>query len=335
MALLVTGATGFLGARICALARAEGEPVIALGRNREAGARLEALGCEFRAVDLEEAAPTREAFAGATAVVHAAALSSPWGEPRAFERANVEATEHVLAAMRAHGVRRLAHVSTPSVYFAFRDRHGIAESEPLPARFANEYARTKAEAEARVRAAVEAGTHDAVILRPRGIFGPGDTALMPRLLRVAERLPRFPLFGGGEQLVDLTYVDNVADACRLALAHAEARRGGVYNVTNGEPVALGPTVGAVFARLGVPFRPLPLPRGLGLWAAGRLEARAERAPGRPEPPLTRYTVGVLSHAQTLDISAARRDLGYRPAVSMAEGIERFARWWEEQPHGGS
>lgn len=328
MALLVTGATGFLGFRLCELARERGERVIALGRNREAGRRLTALGCEFRAVDLEQEGPTLEAFEGATAVVHAAALSSPWGAPEAFERANVDATRHVLEAMRRAGARRLVHVSTPSLYFAFRDREGISETEPLPARFANDYARTKAEAEQHVQAAVAEGSCDAVILRPRGIFGPGDTALMPRLLRVAERAPRFPLFGGGRRLVDLTYVDNVVLACRLGLERAEARRGGVYNVTNGEPVELRATLEAVFTRLRVPFRPLPIPRAAGLFLAGRLEARAEKAPGRPEPPLTRYTVGVLSHAQTLDLTAARRDLDYAPEVSMAEGIERFARWWE-------
>ena len=157
-----------------------------------------------------------------------------------------------------------------------------------------------------------------VIVRPKAIFGPGDRALLPRLVAAA-RQGRLHQFGNGKNLVDLTYVDNVAHALHLALT-APAAVGRTYFITNDEHVPLWPAIRQLLARLGLPsqLRTMPLPVALAVAAV--MEAQASWT-GR-EPLLTRYSVGILARTQTYDITAARRDLGYAPIVSVAEGIER-------------
>jgi nucleoside-diphosphate-sugar epimerase len=157
-----------------------------------------------------------------------------------------------------------------------------------------------------------------VILRPKAIFGPGDRALLPRLIAVA-RQGRLRQFGDGKNLVDLTYVDNVVHAVLLALA-APAAVGHTYFITNGEHVPLWLTIRRTLEALGIPAELRPLSVGLAMIAARFMEARADSLGG--EPLLTRYTVGILARTQTYDISAARRDLGYDPPVSFNEGMAR-------------
>jgi len=157
-----------------------------------------------------------------------------------------------------------------------------------------------------------------VILRPKAIFGPGDRALLPRIVAAA-RVGRLPQVGGGRNLVDLTYVECVAHAIDLALT-APAAVGRTYHITNGEHVPLWDLIRAVLRRLGIPARLPAAPLPVMLAAATAMEARAAIT-GR-EPLLTRYSVAILARTQTYDISAARRDLGYWPPVSVAEGVER-------------
>ena len=165
-----------------------------------------------------------------------------------------------------------------------------------------------------------------VVLRPRAIFGPGDTALFPRLVRALEA-GRLPVIGDGHARIDLTYVDNVCVAVEAALAQLRSARGpalgGTYNVTNGEPVRLWDLVRDLAARLDLapPARRIPHRVARPLGAALEWTHALLRRPG--EPVLTRYSVDSLGLDATLDISAARRDLGYAPEVTVAEGVERF------------
>lgn len=320
---LVTGATGFLGGRLARRLAAEGWEVTGLGRNEQAG---RALGVPFLRVDLADREAVAAACRGQEVVFHCAALSSPWGPYEAFHRANVLGTRHVAEACLAHGVGRLVHVSTPSVYFDFRDREGIREDEPLPARSVNAYAATKRLAEEAVDAAHARGLAT-VTIRPRGLFGPGDTAILPRLVR-ANAAGRLPLFDGGRARIDVTYVDNAVDAL-LACAEAPSTAlGRKFNITNGEPTTVGDLLTLVFTALGVPYRPRRMGYRTGLVLAGAMEWAARLRGGR-EPLLTRYAVGLLAKHQTLDLTAAREVLGYAPRVSLAEGVARFAEWFKE------
>ncbi|WII40199.1 NAD-dependent epimerase/dehydratase family protein [Paenibacillus thiaminolyticus] len=161
----------------------------------------------------------------------------------------------------------------------------------------------------------------AIIPRPRALFGPGDRALFPRLMR-ANRERGIPLIDGGRALLDLTYVDNVAEALVCCARALESACGQVYNISNGEPIRFVDAVNRLFAEMGPRYRRVPYRTAFGV-AAG-MEAMYRLFKLNGEPPLTRYSVGVVSRSQTLDIRKARQQLGYEPQVSLQEGFARFA-----------
>lgn len=323
--IIVTGATGFLGgATARTLQRTRpGCDVLGLGRDRARGAALAADGVAFEAVDLARVgvAALAETFRGATAVVHAAALSSPWGRRADFERANVVASADVASACIAAGVPRLVHVSSPGIYHDGRPRHGIREDDPLPPRAVNAYAATKREAEARVLAATRDGGVHTVILRPRAIFGPGDPSLLPRIAEALRR-GRLPRIGDGSCTVDLTYIDNAVHAVLCALDAPATTAGRAYNISNGEPVRIWDVIDGLAAALGVP-RAAPRVPARAAWVLAAVCEAAYRAVGAVrEPPLLRYGVELLSVDMTLDIQRARDELGYRVPVALDAGLER-------------
>lgn len=315
--ILVTGATGFLGGALTRTLLLHGYRVRALGRNPHRHAQLQALGADTRWVDLRNRSAVQNACVGVDAVVHAGALSSLWGRARDFHAINVEGTRHVVDGCVAHRIRRLVHISSPSVVFDGRDQSNATEDVAYPRRFTSVYAATKKRAEDVVRAAARQGL-ETVTLRPKAMFGPGDTALLPRLIRAAAA-GRLAQIGNGENRVDLTYVENVVHAILLSLESPSAP-GRTYTITNAEHPKLWDVVRRVLAhqRMNRTLRTVPIP--LALVAASLLEARA-RFDGR-EPALTRYSVLVLARTQTYDISAARRDLGYEPIIGVDDGLER-------------
>lgn len=316
----MTGATGFLGGHLVRALLERGDSVRALGRNPEKCAELARLGAEVITADLRDRELISDACAGVDRVCHSGALSAPWGQRGDFVETNVTGTANVLAACQRHGARRLIHISSPSVTFDGRDQENLTEQAPFPARFTSIYSETKKQAEDLVNAAGigAGGKIETVILRPKAIFGPGDTALLPRLLAAARR-KRLPRIGPGTNRVDLTYVDNVVEGI-LAALESPGAIGKTYVLTNGESPMLWDVIRQVLQASGLSsdLRRISLPAAY--CAAAILEAQS--AITRREPLLTRYSVLILARTQTYDISAARRDLGYVPRVSIAEGIER-------------
>jgi nucleoside-diphosphate-sugar epimerase len=331
MKILVTGGTGFLGRHVVWRFSAAGANVIFTGRDQVAANDVQRnAATKTHWLPLSHGTPGAEkqlanAAEGADVIVHCAALSTPWGRTEDFQRANIDSTAEVLAACRSAGVRRLVHVSTPSLYFEFSDRLNIRETATLPAPV-NEYARTKGIAEELVRARPATET---VILRPRALFGPWDQTLMPRLLRVMRR-GALPLMRGGMIQLDLTYIDNAVDAVVLAATKQLPRALATYNVSNGEPQELRSLLDAISRDFGLSLRTRKVPWPIVRMLACTLEAVARLGNGK-EPLLTQYSVGVLAFSQTLDISALQRDFGYEAKVSIREGIRRHAKWWREQP----
>lgn len=315
--VLVTGASGFLGGHVVRELRAHGIPVLASGRNATALARISAP--EDRLVlPLAELPAARH---DVDAVVHCAALSSPWGRRRDFDEANVAGTVAAVAFAERNGARRFVFVSSPSVYAAGRDRTGIREDEVDVDNRLNEYIRSKIAAESLLQEALRAGRiRELVILRPRGLIGAGDPSLVPRLVAVHRRIG-VPLFDGGRNLVDVTAVENAASALRLALRSGDPR-GGVYNISNGDPRPFRVLLEELLARLGEAPRYRHVSRRAAWAMAAAMEAACGALPGRPEPPLTRYTLSTIAFSQTLDISRARAELGYRPVVSIDEALDR-------------
>jgi len=320
MKIIVTGATGFLGQRVCQKLKNSGYDVIALGRNQKIGNRL---GVPFIPLDLRN--ELKEPSIKGDAMIHCAALSSPWGSKTDFLQNNVVATENVIQACLENGIRRLIHVSTSSLYFDFNDRILIKETDPLPKSFANHYAATKWLAEMAVDSVQGLET---ITIRPRGIYGPGDTVLFPRLLR-ANLKKGVPLFNNGEAIIDITYVDNVADALILCVEAGDHCLGKKYNITNDDPQVLYSLLEKVCDATGHPLNTISIPFGIGYAIAALLEGASSIFP-IGEPLMTRYTLGLLAKSQTLDITAAKRDLNYAPKVSIEEGIQRFAKWWRNQ-----
>lgn len=339
MVVLVTGATGFLGGTVARRLARHGEAVLATGRRPDALAALARDGLAARAARLEDPGDVAALFEAAARVaaegrapggpshgsavrrvVHCAALSAPWGPRAAFEAANVTATRNLVRAALAADVERFVHVSTPALYFDGSDRRDVREDAPLPPPV-NHYTRTKLAAEHVVDSGVAAGLR-AVTLRPRALFGPGDTTIFPRLLRALER-GRLPIIGDGANRVDLTYVENAALAVERALRASDGAVGRKYNVTNGEPIALWPLLERLARELGLRPPTRRIGRRAARAAARALELAHAAFALKREPVLTRYTVGLLSADTTLDITAARRDLGYEPEVSLEEGVARF------------
>lgn len=326
---LVTGASGFLGGHVVADLARHGYDVVAAGRDSEALSRAGRDsspwpdGIETFVGDLDALA---RADVRADVIVHCAALSSPWGPWADFERANVDGTRRMLELARRIGARRMVHISSPGIYAAPRDRIAIREDEVDPRNPMNSYIRSKLEAEALLKeAARHSDSPEIVMLRPRGIIGRGDPSLVPRML-TAYRKIGIPLVRGGRGLVDLTSVENVALAVRLAaVAPAADVHGEAFNVTNGDPRPFGDLIAQLLAELGLPPRYLRVPAPLALSVGGALERICAVAPGRPEPPMTRYTVSTISFSQTLDITKARELLGYAPVVTLDETLAGYAR----------
>ncbi|MFJ3058251.1 NAD-dependent epimerase/dehydratase family protein [Herbaspirillum sp. NPDC087042] len=332
MKILVTGGTGFLGRHLVWRLAGQGHDVSFTGRDhahaqlvmRAAPAGLSGT-MRFCALEHGRAGAgerLRHYAAGAQAMVHCAGLAAPWGSPSAFHAANVASTMEVLSACRDHGIGKLVHISTPSLYFRFADCVGIGEDEPLPPPV-NDYARTKWQAEQLVQAS---GLSQWVILRPRAIFGPWDNTLLPRLLRLAQRGP-VPLLRGGNAWLDLSYVDNVVDAVVLGLRHAGPV--GTYNISNGEPIEAARLFVRLGEAFGIPIRTVHRSYTMADMAARGLEAWA-RIISRKEPVITRYSLGAIAFSQTLDLTRARAELGYEPGIGLDEAIIRTAAWWKAQ-----
>ena len=321
--VLITGATGCLGAELARQLCAAGRRVLAQGRNTQIGAKLKQIGAEFLPIDLRDLAGNMPDLAGIETVFHCAALSSTWGKRADFEAVNVRATQDLLRLAAASGVRALVFASSPSIYADGRDRLNIAEGASLPARFASDYARTKYLAEKAVLETDSVGRMRCVALRPRAIYGRGDRALMPRLIRAMQR-GTAPLIGGGGSLIDVTHVSDAARAMICAETAAEQAGGHAFNITSGDARSFAELIAMAgqVARLSPRMRPIPYP--LALAVSAMLETFHGLFRPEVEPMLTRQAVVSLGRSMTLDITAARQVLGYHPRVRVEEGIRDYA-----------
>lgn len=329
--VLVTGATGFLGEYLTQRLTKRYR-VLALGRNREKGKRLEEQGAVFCPGDFTRRESCARYFQGVDYVIHAGALSTVWGEWEDFYRTNVLGTELVAALCRENGVKRLVYLSSPSIYTGKEDQYHIREDQAPEQNNLNYYIKSKLMAEAILRKWEKKGL-ETVILRPRGLIGIGDTSLVPRIL-TANAKTGIPLFREGRNLVDLTSVENVALACELSMT-AEKAPGRAFNITNGEPMEFRNILEQFLRAIGEEPRYRRLPFGLVYALAGGLEWLYRTLRFAGEPPLTRYTVCTLGYAQTMDISSAREILGYVPEKTLAESIREYGAWWKANHGTGS
>jgi len=228
----------------------------------------------------------------------------------------VRGTENVLAAARDAGARRVVHVGTEAALMAGQPLVDIDEDTPLRPDSAALYPATKANAELAVRAASSHG-FETVVIRPRFVWGKGDTTLVPVLVELVDS-GRFRWIGGGTHLTAITHVDNAVEGLWLGATKAPA--GGVYFVTDGDPVVFKEFVGAMIATQGVRTPDKTIPLGVAKAAAAASEGAWRALKRSGHPPLTRFAVWASGMECTIDISRARRDLGYEPVKDQATGL---------------
>jgi nucleoside-diphosphate-sugar epimerase len=320
--IIVTGGGGFLGSAICRQLAARGHRVTAF--QRSAAAHLQPFGIRSIQGDLTDPDALRRAAAGCDAVVHTASKVGIWGSPAEFHRVNVEGTANVIRACREQGVGALVYTSSPSIVHGGGDLGGVDETQPVAERFTAPYPATKAAAERMVLGANGAALRT-VALRPHLIWGPGDPHILPRLAARAQggtlALP------GPDKLIDSIFVDNAARAHVLALqelAGAARCAGKPYFVTNNEPLPQGEIIRRLLAAIGLEVRIRAMPVGLAMAAGAVCEALWKTLRLPSEPPITRFAVEQLATTHWFDTTAAERDFGYRPTITIAEGLQRLA-----------
>ena len=310
----VTGGSGFVGGALIERLRREGWDVRALARSERAAERVRELGAEPVGGDLDDRAALKAGAEGCELAFHAAAKVEDWGDPADFERLNVRGTQNVIDACREAGVRRLVHVGTEAALMAGQPLVNVDESTPLRPDSAAMYSSSKAKAEQLVR---DAGGLETVVVRPRFVWGRGDTSLLPTIIEMV-RSGRFRWVGGGRHLSATTHIDNTVEGLWLAATKAPA--GSVYFVTDGEPVVFREFLTEMLGTQGVEIPDKSVPPGVARVAAAASERiwRLLKRPG--SPPLTRFAVWVSSQECTIDISRAERELGYRPVTTREEGL---------------
>jgi 2-alkyl-3-oxoalkanoate reductase len=344
MKALVTGGAGFLGRAIVEQLLARGDQVRIYSRGDYP--ELTAMGVEVARGDIRDAEAVNAACTGMDCVFHVAALAGISLRWQDFFETNTLGTEAVVAACLRQKVPRLVYTSSPSVVFAGKDQINFNEIYAYGLKWQEKYnchySRSKALAElilAGVRAAVDFETGEFMgdalqwcILRPHLIWGPRDQHLIPRLIQRAKS-GRLRRVGDGNNMVDITYVDNAARA-HLQAADALAQdnspvNGKAYFLSQGEPVNCWQWIDEVLELAGL----APVRKSISFRAAWSLGAICEAAyhlvGSRREPPMTRFLSAQLATSHWFDISAARQDFGYEPYVSTREGMQRLGRWLRE------
>jgi len=317
--VFITGGSGFIGGRLIERLRADGHEVRALARSPAAAERVRARGAEPVDGELADLAAMRAGAEGCELAFHAAATLGDWGKREDFERGNVQGTNNALRACAEAGVRRFVHVGTEAALLAGRPLVEVDETAPLRPDSPVLYSSTKARAEMAVIEANRDG-FETVVVRPRFVWGAGDTTLLPVMVELA-RSGRFAWIGGGRHRTSTTHVDNTVEG--LVLGATRGRPGNAYFVTDGEPVVFREFVSDLLATQGVvaPTRSIPTAAAAALASAGEAAWRLLPLPGRP--PLTRFTYWVSSQECTIRIDKAREQLAYAPVTTIADGLDRL------------
>ena len=328
MRVLVTGATGFTGGHLTRALAAAGDQVRALVRSPEAVLPTLYKGSDPGRIeivhgDVRDRDAMRAAADGVEVVYHIAAIYRQAGLREAEYRAvNATAVRTVIEAAKAGGARRVVHCSTVGV-------HGDVEHPPAtedaPLRPGDIYQHTKLEGEQIARDAGRETGIEVVIVRPTGIYGPGDRRLL-KLFRGVSR-GQFVILGDGSIFYHLTYIDDLVEGFRLC-GTVPAAAGGTYILAGGEVTTLNELTRLVAEVAGVPPPRLHLPVW-PFWMAGAV-CEAICTPFGIEPPIYRRRVDFFTKSRAFDISRARRDLGYAPSIGLREGIARTLRWYREQ-----
>lgn len=329
MRVLVTGGSGFVGRELLKQLVQVGHTVRALVRSEAAACVVSARGAQAVRGDLTEPTALRALCDGVDVVVHLAAEVADYGPLRRFYEVNVEGTRALLEAARKAGAQRFIHMSTEAVLLDGRPLEDVDESRPLPARPIGPYAFTKALAERLVREHNRPG-FVTICLRPRLVWGPGDTSLLPRLLD-AMQSGSFAWIDHGTALTSTCHVRNLCAG--IMAAFERGTPGAVYFLTDGEPLALRPFLEALVRPHGITPPARSVPRWLAFSLASFSEWSHQRLRFSGSPRLTRTAVLLMGQQMTVNDSLARSELAYQPVVSRDAGLAELFDPPEEKPRG--
>jgi nucleoside-diphosphate-sugar epimerase len=325
---LVTGGGGFLGYAIVLQLLKKKTCVRTFSRRHYKS--LDIKGVEQYQGDLDDLSAVTSACQEVDTVFHVAAKTGVWGRYNDYYRTNVIGTHNIIAACQSSGCTDIVYTSSPSVVFNGQDMEGVDESVPYPKHYRSHYPQTKALAEQAVVSAAKDGLKT-IILRPHLIWGPRDNHLVPRIIKRAHRLRQI---GDGNNLVDTVYIDNAASAHILAAESLKTNpelSGRIYFISQGDPIPLWDMVNAILKAGGrTPVKKI-ISLNKAKIVAAVLETIYRILRLKGEPQLTRFVAEELASAHWFDISAARKDLNYRPEVSTAVGLKRLQEWLENMP----
>ena len=326
--ILVTGATGFLGAYVLK-EFIDNYEIIAIGRNEKKLLQIKNKyndkNISVMKVDLSDIDDVLK-LPNVDIVIHCAALSTVWGNKKEFINDNVLATKNIVKYSKEKGVNKIVHISTPSIYTEKKDRFNIKETEILEHNKLNYYIETKIMAE-KIILDAKNDTLEVVIIRPKGLIGIGDTSILPRIIESNKKIG-IPIFKDKEDiLLDMTSVENVAYSILLC-AEKSNISGEIFNITNGEPMHKKQLLSYVSKNLGINFKYKLLSFNKIYFVALILEIIYKLFKINKEPLLTKYTVCTLSFSQTLNIEKAVNILGYRPRISLEDEIKRFGQYYK-------
>lgn len=310
MKILITGASGFVGSSFMSAYENEHE-IYGIGRRQLKKKNYYSFDLR-KPIDWDMTPDV---------VIHCAAKSSPWGSYEEFYEQNVVSTQNVIDFCKRKGVKKLVYISSSSVFYKNTDQFKITNETVIGPEFVNDYAKTKYMGEKLVKE--QFPNH--VILRPRAVYGQGDTVLFPRILTAA-RKGKLPQIIGKEVIGDLVYIDNLINYMLQACVQ-DIR--GEFNLTDGQPVEIYSFLKTILNKLDINVQFKPVSIGKAMFFAGLIESIYRILPIKSEPPITKFGVGVFSYSKTFDVTETQKVLG-RPPYSTEQGVERFVKWQLEQ-----
>ena len=327
--ILVTGGGGFVGTAIVSRLLQEGCRVKVAGRHTYK--HLLEMGVECVPGDIADKNYSESVCRDVDTVFHTAAKAGIWGKWAEYYNSNVAGTENIIEGCHRHGVQRLIYTSTPSVVFDNKNIEGGGESLPYPSAYLCHYAHTKVLAEKKVLSGKGSELRTCAI-RPHLIWGPGDPHLIPRLVERG-RKKALKIVGNGRNIVDITFIDNVAHAHMLAaqsLERSVQANGKAYFIGQEKPVRLWEWINNLFKELGIPPVKRRVPFIIAYFIGNILENAYRLSGSDSEPKMTRFLARQLSSSHYFSHENARKDLGYNPVVTIEEGMHKLIWWLKEK-----
>jgi nucleoside-diphosphate-sugar epimerase len=327
MRVLVTGGTGFTGKALVLRLLADGHQVVAL--DYKEGLKTDELrkaGAEVVIGTVTDKDVVREAVKGVEVIHHLAAAFREMNVPEShYDDVNVGGTRTVLEAAVAAGVRRIIYCSTCGV-------HGNVDHPPAdedaPIQPADYYQRTKYLAEPIVAKFASDGLIETATLRPAAIYGPGDLERFAMIYRQVAK-GWFPIFGDGKALYHPNYVDNLVDAFILAQdADKDAINGKAFLIADEEYLTTEDLVTRVAAAIGVDLKIRRFPL-LPMRILGHV-CEIVCKPFGIAPPIFPRRVDWYRQNRAFSTQRAETALGYKPAISIDEGLRKTGDWYRAQ-----